>query len=94
VETPDLQALAAALPDHGVSVALVTQPYRMSRTRAGSDEASLDAVWRAIWPIIVGLSVPVISGRRSAGQGRALHSSRSLESLRDPGPDMEASPVP
>jgi predicted alpha/beta-hydrolase family hydrolase len=35
VEAPDLQAIAAALPEHGVSVALVTQPYRISRTHAG-----------------------------------------------------------
>jgi len=50
VECPDLQALAAALPRQGVTVALVTQPYRLSRARTRSDEASLDAAWRALWP--------------------------------------------
>jgi len=44
----------------GVSVALVTQPYRISRTRAGSDEASLDAAWRAVWPIATGRPTLVI----------------------------------
>jgi predicted alpha/beta-hydrolase family hydrolase len=39
VEAPDLQALAVALPRRGVTVALVTQPYRLGRTRTGSDEA-------------------------------------------------------
>ena len=33
VEAPDLQALAGALPRQGVSVALVTQPYRLGRSR-------------------------------------------------------------
>src|SRR5258707_11299164 len=50
VESPDLQALAVALPRQGVTVALVTQPYRLGRTRAGADEASLDAAWTALWP--------------------------------------------
>ena len=36
VEAPDLQALAAALPRQGITVALVTQPYRLRRRRAGS----------------------------------------------------------
>jgi uncharacterized protein len=78
VEAPDLQALAAALPEHGVSVALVTQPYRISRTRAGSDEASLDAAWRAVWPIAAGLGVPVISGGRSAGAQVACRTAGQL----------------
>jgi uncharacterized protein len=78
VEAPDLQALAAALPGHGVTVALVTQPYRMSRTRAGSDEASLDAVWQAVWPIISGLGLPVFSGGRSAGSQVACRTAEQL----------------
>jgi uncharacterized protein len=78
VEAPDLQALATVLPDHNVSVALVTQPYRMSPTRARSDEASLDAAWRAIWPVIAGLGVPVISGGRSAGSQVACRTARQL----------------
>src|SRR5260370_29586301 len=54
VEAPDLQALAAALPALGITVALVTQPYRLarelgSRHRPGSDEPSLDTAWRAVW---------------------------------------------
>jgi predicted alpha/beta-hydrolase family hydrolase len=78
VEAADLQALAAALPGHGVTVALVTQPYRMNRTRHGSDEASLDAAWRAVWPIAADLGVPVISGGRSAGSQVACRTAEQL----------------
>jgi predicted alpha/beta-hydrolase family hydrolase len=78
VEAADLQALAAALPGHGVTVALVTQPYRMNHTRHGSDEASLDAVWRAVWPIAADLGVPVISGGRSAGSQVACRTAEQL----------------
>jgi hypothetical protein len=78
VEAADLQALAADLPRHGISVALVTQPYRMNRTRSGSDEPSLDAVWTALWPIAADLGVPVISGGRSAGSQVACRTAGQL----------------
>ena len=78
VEAADLQALAADLPHRGNIVALVTQPYRMSRTRNGSDEASLDAVWEALWPIAADLGVPVISGGRSAGSQVACRTAEQL----------------
>ena len=78
VEAPDLQALAAALPARGVSVALVTQPYRMNRTRTGSDEPSLDTAWKAVWPIAADLGVPVISGGRSAGAQVACRTAEQL----------------
>ena len=78
VEAPDLQALAAALPRQGISVALVTQPYRMNRTRSGSDEPSLDAVWTTVWPLAADLGVPVISGGRSAGSQVACRTAKRL----------------
>ena len=78
VEAADLQALAATLPEHGVSVGLVTQPYRMSRTRSGSDEASLDAAWSAVWPLAADFGVPVISGGRSAGSQVACRTAKRL----------------
>jgi hypothetical protein len=34
VEAADLQALAAALPGHGITVVLITQPYRMNAARS------------------------------------------------------------
>jgi predicted alpha/beta-hydrolase family hydrolase len=81
VEAPDLQAIAAALPEHGVSVALVTQPYRISRTRAGSSEASLDAAWRAVWPIAADVGVRVISAGPSAGSQVACRTAGQLPAL-------------
>lgn len=79
VEAADLQALAAALPGHGITVALITQPYRMNRTRAGSDEDSLDAVWKAVWPLAADLGIPVISGGRSAGSQVACRTAEQLD---------------
>jgi hypothetical protein len=78
VEAADLQALAADLPRHGITVALVTQPYRMNRTRSGSDEPSLDAAWTAVWPLAADLGVPVISGGRSAGSQVACRTAQQL----------------
>ncbi|MEY9836596.1 alpha/beta family hydrolase [Streptacidiphilus sp. EB103A] len=78
VESPDLQSLAASLPRRGVTVALVTQPYRLSRTRTGADEASLDAAWTALWPRAADLGVPVISGGRSAGSQVACRTAQRL----------------
>jgi uncharacterized protein len=78
VEAADLQTLARALPPFGITVALVTQPYRVERDRVVADERSLDAAWTAIWPTAAALGVPVISGGRSAGSQVACRTARSL----------------
>lgn len=78
VEAPDLQALAVALPRQAITVALVTQPYRLNRTRTGSDETSLDAVWTALWPLAAAPGLPVISGGRSAGSQVACRTAERL----------------
>jgi uncharacterized protein len=80
IESPDLQALAAALPQRGITVALVTQPYRLARGRssAASDERSLDAAWRALWPRVASLGLPVIAGGRSAGSQVACRTAKDL----------------
>ena len=63
IESPDLQALAAALPRRGIALALITQPYRLGRTRGrGSDEASLDIAWRSVWPHVARPGLPMIAG--------------------------------
>jgi predicted alpha/beta-hydrolase family hydrolase len=67
IEAADLQALAYALPRQGITVALVTQPYRLGTNRGAADEASLDAAWSAVWPLAAGTRLPVIAGGRSAG---------------------------
>jgi predicted alpha/beta-hydrolase family hydrolase len=80
VEAPDLQAIAAALPPRGITVALVTQPYRLARglDLRASDEASLDTAWRAVWPYLTTSGVPVIAGGRSAGSQVACRTAKSL----------------
>jgi len=74
IESADLQALAEALPGLGITVGLVTQPYRLEGNPA-ADEASLDLAWTAVWTAATtavraaagGEGVPVIAGGRSAG---------------------------
>jgi uncharacterized protein len=77
-ESADLQALAAALPRRDITVALVTQPYRLEANPRAADEASLDQAWTAVWPAAAGQGVPVISGGRSAGAQVACRTARQL----------------
>lgn len=62
IESADLQALAGALPPQDVTVALVTQPYRLRANPGAADEASLDLAWTAVWPAAARAGVPVIAG--------------------------------
>ena len=78
IESADLQALAEALPLRDVSVALVTQPYRLEANPAAADEASLDLAWTAVWSAAAGPGVPVIAGGRSAGAQVACRTAREL----------------
>jgi hypothetical protein len=67
VEARDLAALAAALPAHGVTVALVEQPWRVAGKRLAPAPKTLDAGWTALWPALAGPALPVVAGGRSAG---------------------------
>jgi hypothetical protein len=80
VEAADLQALARVLPTVGISVALMTQPYRVEHNPRASGEAALDEAWRAIWPEAVAGSntTPVIAGGRSAGSQVACRTADGL----------------
>jgi predicted alpha/beta-hydrolase family hydrolase len=83
IDAPDLQAIASALPPRGITVALVTQPYRLALglDRHGpraSDEHSLDTAWRAVWPHVATAGVPVIAGGRSAGSQVACRTAKTL----------------
>lgn len=49
IEARDLQALAAVLPGHGVSVALVEQPWRVAGKKVAPAPKTLDVGWRGIW---------------------------------------------
>lgn len=78
VDARDLQALAAVLPGHGVSVALVEQPWRVAGKRVAAAPKTLDVGWRGIWPAVSASGAPVISGGRSAGARVACRTAAEL----------------
>ncbi|MFF8725048.1 alpha/beta family hydrolase [Streptomyces sp. NPDC015171] len=78
IEARDLQALAAALPAHGVSVALVEQPWRVAGKKLAPAPKTLDTGWRGVWPALAAPGLPVISGGRSAGARVACRTAAGL----------------
>jgi uncharacterized protein len=70
IDAADLQALAAALPAHGVEVTLVEQPWRVAGKRIAPAPKTLDVAWRAVLEHLHGATaanVPIVVGGRSAG---------------------------
>ncbi|MCX5423509.1 alpha/beta family hydrolase [Streptomyces sp. NBC_00078] len=78
IEARDLRALAQVLPGHGVSVALVEQPWRVAGKKVAPAPRTLDVGWRGIWPALAGPGLPVISGGRSAGARVACRTATEL----------------
>ncbi|MBT2412509.1 hydrolase [Streptomyces sp. ISL-12] len=78
VEARDLAALAAALPAHGVTVALVEQPWRVAGRKLAPAPKSLDTGWRGLWPALTAPGLPVIAGGRSAGARVACRTATEL----------------
>ncbi|WP_030339017.1 alpha/beta family hydrolase [Streptomyces sp. NRRL S-1022] len=78
IEARDLQALAAALPAHGVTVALVEQPWRVAGKKVAPAPKTLDTGWRGVWPALAEPGLPVISGGRSAGARVACRTAAEL----------------
>lgn len=78
VEARDLRALAAVLPAHGVSVALVEQPWRVAGRKLAPAPKTLDAGWRGLWPALARPGLPVIAGGRSAGARVACRTATEL----------------
>ncbi|MFF7437443.1 alpha/beta family hydrolase [Streptomyces sp. NPDC008122] len=78
VEARDLRALAAALPAHGVTVALVEQPWRVAGKKVAPAPKTLDTGWRGLWPALAGPGLPVVAGGRSAGARVACRTGREL----------------
>jgi uncharacterized protein len=78
IEARDLKALAAALPAHGVSVALVEQPWRVAGKKLAPAPKTLDTGWRGVWPALAAPGLPVISGGRSAGARVACRTAGEL----------------
>ncbi|POX55560.1 hydrolase [Streptomyces sp. Ru71] len=81
IEARDLQALARVLPGHGVTVALVEQPWRVAGKKVAAAPKTLDTGWRGIWPALAGMELPVISGGRSAGARVACRTATELGAL-------------
>lgn len=77
VEARDLAALAAALPDHGVTVALFEQPWRVAGKKIASPPPTLDvglqAAVRTLRP-----RTPLVLGGRSAGARSAARCATGL----------------
>ncbi|MFI1178379.1 alpha/beta family hydrolase [Streptomyces sp. NPDC020799] len=78
VEARDLQALAATLPERGITVALVEQPWRVAGKKVAPAPKTLDAAWTALWPAIAGRGGPVVAGGRSVGARVACRTAREL----------------
>lgn len=49
IDARDLRALAEVLPAHGVSVALVEQPWRVAGKKVAPAPRTLDVGWRGVW---------------------------------------------
>ncbi|MER5502637.1 alpha/beta family hydrolase [Streptomyces sp. NPDC002561] len=79
IEARDLRALAAALPAHGVTVALVEQPWRVAGKKLAPAPRTLDTGWRGVWPALAAAAgVPVVAGGRSAGARVACRTAAEL----------------
>ncbi|MFJ4923608.1 alpha/beta family hydrolase [Streptomyces sp. NPDC088725] len=78
IEARDLRALAEALPPHGVTVALVEQPWRVAGKKLAPAPKTLDTAWRALWPALERPGRPVVAGGRSAGARVACRTAREL----------------
>lgn len=78
IEARDLRALAEALPGHGVTVALVEQPWRVAGKKVAPAPKTLDTGWRGVWPALAEPGLPVVSGGRSAGARVACRTAAGL----------------
>lgn len=78
IEARDLRAVAAALPAHGVTVALVEQPWRVAGKKVAPAPKTLDVGWRGVWPALAGPGLPVVAGGRSAGARVACRTATEL----------------
>ncbi|MFJ7588968.1 alpha/beta family hydrolase [Streptomyces sp. NPDC097617] len=78
IEARDLQALAAALPARGITVALVEQPWRVAGKKVAAAPKVLDEGWRGLWPALAAPGLPVVAGGRSAGARVACRTAAEL----------------
>jgi len=78
IQARDLVALADALPAHGVTVALVEQPWRVAGRKLAPAPKTLDAGWTGLWPALAKPGQPVVAGGRSAGARVACRTAGEL----------------
>ncbi|MGW1515646.1 alpha/beta hydrolase family protein [Streptomyces sp. NPDC002287] len=78
IEARDLQALAAALPARGCTVALVEQPWRVAGKKVAAAPKVLDEGWRGLWAALEAPGLPVVAGGRSAGARVACRTAAAL----------------
>jgi uncharacterized protein len=81
VDTPDLQALAAALPGYGTAVALVDQPWVVAGRRVAGPPGQLDRAFLAVVPAVrerLPTRLPLVVGGRSAGARVACRTGATL----------------
>jgi predicted alpha/beta-hydrolase family hydrolase len=70
IDSPDLAAIAAALPELGVEVVLFEQPWRVQGRRIGGAAPTLDAAWVAFAADLRGRGIGtrrLVAGGRSTG---------------------------
>ena len=77
VDAPDLAALAAALPQQGISVVLFEQPWHVAGRRVASPPPTLDVGLVAATKALRGRT-PLVVGGRSAGARSAARCARGL----------------
>jgi predicted alpha/beta-hydrolase family hydrolase len=88
IDSPDLKATTAAAVDHGVSVALVEQPYRVAGRRSPAPARQLDQAWLAVITALLGSNqaaalggpgLPLLVGGRSSGARVACRTAEVAE---------------
>jgi len=78
IEARDLQALAAALPARGITVALVEQPWRVAGKKLGPAPKTLDQAWLPVLAELAGSGLPLVAGGRSAGARVACRTAEAV----------------
>ncbi|UED86469.1 alpha/beta family hydrolase [Streptomyces profundus] len=81
VEARDLAALAATLPAHGWTVALVESPWRVAGKKVAPAPRTLDAGWRAVSPALAAPGLPLVVGGRSAGARVACRTAAETDAV-------------
>jgi uncharacterized protein len=76
--SPDLTAVAAALPELGVTVVRMEQPWRVAGRKVAAPPASLDRAWRSVLDELR-IDGPLLVGGRSAGARVACRTAAELK---------------